>query len=561
MLTPTLLNNRYRVLRVLGDGGFGETFLAEDTQMPSGRRCVIKQLKPVANNPQVYQLVQERFRREAAILEELGNGCNQIPTLYAYFVENGEFYLVQEYIEGQTLTQILQQGLLSESSVKEILINILPVLDYVHSKGIVHRDIKPDNILIRNSDRKPVLIDFGAVKETMGTTVTASGNSAQSIVIGTPGFMPMEQSVGRPVFASDIYSLGLTAIYLLTGKIPQEFTTNPVTGEIVWRNFALGVTPTFAGILDKSIQPIGRDRYWNAREMLSALQAPQTPPPPTAPIYPVAAPTVPSSPPPQVQTPTLISPPTPQYAPTAEAHQGLQPRGLGTWQQAIIIGGVIGIFVVSGLWVMQLLARNSLEINPNPPNPNLTPTASQTPTTPIITSPPPPVPPVTSIPPQRAANPITPTTSNPASISQNSAEQTIRNWLTAKRDIFGSEHHAELGVQLLTGKAFRDNIRKTDNPDACIAQGIHEDNCLSSVDWLIRNNAYYSYGVQKIEQIRNFSASGDNATIEVDVTEERTLYKNGKIDRDNTAFKTSRVRYSLVYENGLVKISDYKTLN
>ncbi|BAZ41519.1 serine/threonine protein kinase [Calothrix sp. NIES-4101] len=559
MLTPTLLNNRYRVLRILGDGGFGETFLAEDTQMPSGRRCLIKQLKPVVNNPQVYQLVQERFRREAAILEELGNGCNQIPTLYAYFVEDGEFYLVQEYIEGQTLTQILQQGLLSESSVKEILINILPVLDYVHSKGIVHRDIKPDNILIRNCDRKPVLIDFGAVKETMGTTVTASGNSAQSIVIGTPGFMPMEQSVGRPIFASDIYSLGLTAIYLLTGKIPQEFTTNPVTGEIVWRNFALGVTPTFAGILDKSIQPIGRDRYWNAREMLSALQASQTPLPLTAPIYPVAAPTVPSSPPPQVHTPTVLSPPAPQSTPTAE----LQPRGLGTWQQAIIIGGVIGLFVVSGLWVMQLLARNSLEINPNPPNANLTPTstASQTPTTPIITSAAP-VPPITSIPPQTPAirnqNPIT---LNPASISQNSAEQAIRNWLTAKRDIFGSEHHAELGTQLLTGKAFRDNIRKTDDPDACIAQGIHEDNCLSSVDWLIRNNAYYSYGVQKIEQIRNFSASGENATIEVDVTEERTLYKNGKIDRNNTAFKTSRVRYSLVYENGFVKISDYKTLN
>ena len=143
-MTLVFLNNRYQVIRVLGSGGFGETFLAEDTQMPSGRRCVIKQLKPVVDNPEVYQLVQERFQREAAILEELGGGSNQIPRLYAYFVEKQEFYLVQEYIEGQTLAQKLQQyGLLRESSVREFLTSILPVMVYVHSKGIVHRDIKP----------------------------------------------------------------------------------------------------------------------------------------------------------------------------------------------------------------------------------------------------------------------------------------------------------------------------------------------------------------------------------------------------------------------------------
>lgn len=159
---PTLLNNRYQIIRTLGSGGFGETFIAEDTHMPSGRWCVIKQLKPVVNNPQVYQLVQERFQREAAILEELGNANSQIPSLYAYFELAGQFYLVQEWIEGSTLTdKVRQQGLMSENSVKEILIGILPVLDYVHSKRIVHRDIKPDNIILRQSDGQPVLIDFG----------------------------------------------------------------------------------------------------------------------------------------------------------------------------------------------------------------------------------------------------------------------------------------------------------------------------------------------------------------------------------------------------------------
>lgn len=118
-----LLNNRYQILQILGSGGFGETFLAEDTQMPSKRRCVIKQLKPITNNQQVYQLVQERFQREAAILEQLSDISDQIPCLYAYFESVEKFYLVQEWIEGDTLTtKVYNQGLFNENSVLEILI-------------------------------------------------------------------------------------------------------------------------------------------------------------------------------------------------------------------------------------------------------------------------------------------------------------------------------------------------------------------------------------------------------------------------------------------------------
>lgn len=273
-MTPTLLNNRYRILRTLGAGGFGNTFLAEDTYMPSGRRCVIKQLKPVTHDPQAYKIVQERFGREAAVLEALGDGNNQIPRLFAYFSEAGQFYLVQEYIEGDTLTQKVEKGgVLSENEVKQILVSLLPVLDYVHSQRMIHRDIKPDNVIIRQRDRLPVLIDFGAVKEAMNTQVNLPGNQAHSMVIGTPGFMPAEQAGGRPTYTSDLYSLGLVAVFLLTGKLPQELGTDDRTGEFLWRRTAPNINPNLAMVIDRAIRFNASDRFATAREMLNALQS------------------------------------------------------------------------------------------------------------------------------------------------------------------------------------------------------------------------------------------------------------------------------------------------
>ncbi len=279
-----LLNNRYQILRTLGSGGFGETFLAKDTQIPSTRRCVIKQLRVIQDNPQTYQLVQQRFAREAAILEELGDGNSQIPRLYAYFSEGQQFYLAQEYIQGQTLSEVIRsRGRLNESGVREILISLLNLLDYVHSKGIVHRDIKPENIILRSSDNRPVLIDFGAVRETMAAQVNSRGGITSSIVIGTPGFMSIEQAAGRAIFASDLYSLGLVAIYLLTAKLPQELQTDIQTGEILWPKN--GISPNFALVLDKAIRSQVKERFASAKEMLNALQ-----PQPTVQTVPLPSP-------------------------------------------------------------------------------------------------------------------------------------------------------------------------------------------------------------------------------------------------------------------------------
>ncbi|WP_289501563.1 serine/threonine protein kinase [Gloeocapsopsis sp. IPPAS B-1203] len=268
----TLLNNRYQIIQLLGSGGFGETFLAEDTYMPSRRRCVIKQLKPVVNDPSLYQLIQQRFQREAATLEALGEGSSQIPKLYAYFSEQGQFFLVQEWIHGQTLaSKVATTGVLSENAVREILVSLLHVLDYVHTQGIIYRDIKPDNIILRESNNQPVLIDFGAVKQTMATAINSQGKLTQTMVIGTPGFMSPEQAAGRPVYASDIYGLGLTAIYLLTGKLPQELETSQ-NEEILWQQYISHISPKFAAVINKAIQYHPRDRYTTAIKMLEDLQ-------------------------------------------------------------------------------------------------------------------------------------------------------------------------------------------------------------------------------------------------------------------------------------------------
>jgi len=267
-----LLNNRYRIIQILGSGGCGRTYLAEDTHIPSKRRCVVKQLTPATNDPVAHRIIKERFQREAAVLEMLAISSDQIPALHAYFTEDEEFYLVQEWIEGKNLTQKVKEGgVFAENQVRDILLSLLPVLDFIHSQGIIHRDIKPENVMLRNRDGNPVLIDFGAVKEVVTSVVDSQGSSTSSIVIGSPGFMSLEQAAGKPVFASDLYSLGLTAIYLITGKRPGELT-DLLTGDISWSKHAANVSPDLEAVFNKAIRPFANERYRTAREMLEDLQ-------------------------------------------------------------------------------------------------------------------------------------------------------------------------------------------------------------------------------------------------------------------------------------------------
>ncbi len=267
-----LMNGRYRVLQALGQGGFGATYLARDEKLPGQPNCVIKQLRPNATAPHVMQMARELFEREAQTLGRIGNHP-QVPRLLDYFEACQEFYLVQEYVSGATLQQeVKRNGPLSEAGVKQFLSEILPVVEYLHNTQVIHRDIKPANMIRRSHDKKLVLIDFGAVKNHVSSVVTnASEHTAfTSYAIGTPGFAPPEQMAMRPVFASDIYALGVTCIYLLTGKSPKDLRYDPATGELMWLQ-QVHISEHFAQVLQKMLEVSVRHRYQSAPEVFRDL--------------------------------------------------------------------------------------------------------------------------------------------------------------------------------------------------------------------------------------------------------------------------------------------------
>ncbi|MEB3337472.1 MAG: serine/threonine-protein kinase [Leptolyngbyaceae bacterium] len=267
-----LLRDRYRVQQALAQGGFGATFLATDESLPGEPSCVIKQLRPTSSAPHVLQMARELFRREAKTLGKIGSHP-QVPRLLDYFEANQEFYLVQEYISGSTLQQEVKRGgPFTEAGVKQFLSEILPVVQYIHSQQVIHRDIKPANLIRRDQDAKLVMIDFGAVKDQVSqTTGSASDQTAlTAYAIGTPGYAPPEQMAMRPVYASDIYALGITCIYLLTGKAPKDMDYDPTTGEVLWQKY-VNVSEHLISVLKKMLEVSVKQRYQSANEVLRAL--------------------------------------------------------------------------------------------------------------------------------------------------------------------------------------------------------------------------------------------------------------------------------------------------
>ncbi len=262
-----LLVERYWAKSILGQGGFGRTFLAVDEFKPSQPFCVIKQFLPQAQGTETVEKAAELFAQEAERLELLGKHP-QIPELYAKFTADSRQYLVQEFIKGETLQQELDNhGVFNESQIRELLIDLLSVLEFVHSHNVIHRDIKPENIIRREADQKLVLVDFGASKimpKFQCLTVTGT-------IIGSAEYCAPEQSMGKAKLASDLYSLGVVCLHLLTQMSPFDLYDGEM--ELVWRDFLNGnfVSDELGKVLDRLVEQKFKLRYQKVEDVLADL--------------------------------------------------------------------------------------------------------------------------------------------------------------------------------------------------------------------------------------------------------------------------------------------------
>ncbi|MEA5618408.1 bifunctional serine/threonine-protein kinase/formylglycine-generating enzyme family protein [Cronbergia sp. UHCC 0137] len=279
----TTLRNRYRVLRLIGEGGFSKTYAAEDIDRLDAP-CVIKQFFPQVRGTTQLNKAADFFKEEAFRLYELGENHPQIPRLLAYFEQGVSLHLVQEFIIGKTLLQEIQEKAYTETEIIQLLADLLPVLDFIHQRNVIHRDIKLENIIRRDSDGKPVLIDFGGAKQ-----VTQTSLARQATVIYTLGYAPTEQMAGFACQASDLYSLGVTCIRLLTQDLPlqdsygnlNDYLYDPMNAKWLWnerlQEKGIIISDGLKQILDKLLKHFPSERYQSATEVLEDLHLLQFP--------------------------------------------------------------------------------------------------------------------------------------------------------------------------------------------------------------------------------------------------------------------------------------------
>ncbi|MEG4852771.1 serine/threonine-protein kinase [Microcoleus sp. B5-D4] len=355
------LNNHYRIVRELGHGGFGRTYLAEDAHR-FNEPCVLKEFAPQVHGSYALQKSEELFEREAGVLYKLQH--NQIPRFRELFrvsiSDRGYLFLVQDYVPGQSYRFLLdarkRQGLrFIEAEINQLLLQILPVLEYIHSLGVIHRDISPDNLILRSSDGMPVLIDFGGVKQVAATVESlfaeANGTLAPATRIGKLGYAPVEQmQMGIVSPHSDLYALAATVLVLLTGKEPHQLLDSQ-TLNWNWRA-ECSLSPNLSLVLDKMLAQQPSQRYSSAREVMLALSGnPPLQPLPPAPQPGYFAPTQPPD-----LSPIPVPAPTPKLpgTPVRVAAIGNQQK-MPAWKMVLFV-----VAVLSSMGGVGWFAGNSL---------------------------------------------------------------------------------------------------------------------------------------------------------------------------------------------------------
>jgi len=582
-----LLDGRYRIASKLGEGGFGHTYLAHDTRIPNEPLCVVKHLKPANSDREYLKVANRLFTSEAQTLAQLGSH-DRIPRLLAYFEQAGEFYLVEEFIEGRSLESELIRGYrFSEIQVIQILDNLLCILEYTHSHGVIHRDIKPDNIIRRKSDDKLVLIDFGAIKQ-MQTQINQEGLTNATVAIGTLGYMPSEQAQGKPRPNSDLYAIGVIGIQALTGLQPRELQEDYQTGELIWQH----LVHTRSGLVDvlaKMTRYHYKDRYESAvevRKVLAALSDLNLPIQQVSQStngfestivsisnssntlstenLPTVMPSIqPKEPPTHGYTPAIAQPPAPislpptLVSPSPQTVQSYVPnqnnrnhsgKGLriAGWVAAFVMAIMIGIVMATRSNPNNFNNLNTAtnQTNKSVPSPDSEPVVVPSPDSePAITSPD--SEPV-DVAPSASALPKIDSTSPPENVailplSEADAVAIVNNFVANKNQMFAPPFDRKLLAELTTSEAYEKRS--------------------GSINWLQNNNAFYRYGEFTVSRAGAFGIQDTQANVTVEISESPTLYVNGKIDR--TQSQPSRDKYicTLRFEDGKWKIANLTKVN
>jgi serine/threonine protein kinase, bacterial len=381
MTGGVLLGDRYQIVKEIGQGGFGRTYLCEDINRFK-EPCVLKEFAPQVQGTALLTKAQQLFEREAGVMYQLQHP--QIPMFREMFRVNrsgvGQLFLVQDYVAGDNYQQLLRHKLkqgqtFTEVEIVEFLTQILPVIGYIHSLGVIHRDISPDNLIRRESDGLPVLIDFGGVKQIAVDAATqymsGGGGYHVSTKLGKIGYAPNEQMQRGVVFHhSDLYALGATTLVLLTGKEPLDLI-DPQNFVWNWREH-ISLSPNLAGILDRMLQLRPKDRFQSAQDVLLALTVRNSSNSPHSPQLPPTLHSAPTQAPaaaPNAQAPTVVvNPQVPQSLPptlaTAKKSSLMQIVG-ETW---LAIAAIVGAVALG--WVVAMLlskraepVRSSIEAN------------------------------------------------------------------------------------------------------------------------------------------------------------------------------------------------------